>query len=368
MLFFDIHPDISQAETLPGEAYRSAILHEQLIEQVLARSWQFYGNTEALQTPGQALPWQFLPGSVDEPLLLTRGQDQQIHCLSNVCTHRGSLLLQEPCQARYLRCPYHNRCFELNGKFRSMPGFEEVRDFPSERDHLPHLPLEAWHGFLFAALKPNLAFADWIDPVQTRLGWVPWQDFVLSPEHSTEYALAANWMLYVDNYLEGFHIPYVHPGLAQVLDGDNYEVIPLPHGVLQIAFSSNPDVPVFDLPKYHPDASYQPNADQNVAAYYFWLFPNLMLNLYPWGLSVNVVLPQAVNLTRVRYLTYIWKPEFLGQGAGADPAQVEFEDQQIVTRVQAGIQSKLYKRGRYSPTQEKGVHHFHRLLAQALHG
>lgn len=362
MLFFDIHPDISQAETLPGEAYRSTTLHEQLSELVLARSWQFFGNAEALNELGQAIPWHFLPGSVNEPLLLTRGLDQQLHCLSNVCTHRGSLLLQEPGKSRFLRCPYHNRCFELNGRFRSMPGFEDLHHFPSERDHLPHLPLEAWHGLLFAALNPVLPFADWIDPVQARLGWVPWQDFVYSPEHSQDFELAANWMLYIDNYLEGFHIPYVHPGLAQVLDGDNYEVTPLPWGVLQIGFSSDPAVPTFDLPSYHPDAG------SGVAAYYFWLFPNLMLNLYPWGLSVNIVLPQAVDRTIVRYQTYIWKPELMGQGAGADPTQVEREDQQIVQRVQQGIQSRLYKRGRYSPSQEKGVHHFHRLLAQVLHG
>lgn len=167
--------------------------------------------------------------------------------------------------------------------------------------------------------------------------------------------------------MEGFHIPYVHPGLAQVLDGETYEVINLPKGVLQIAFSSNSDVPVFDLPSFHPDASYQPEGSQNVAAYYFWLYPNLMFNLYPWGLSVNMVLPQAVDQTLVRYQTYVWKKELLGKGAGADVGQVEREDQQIVTRVQAGIQSRLYKRGRYSPTQEKGVHHFHRLLAQVLH-
>ncbi|PIQ28703.1 choline monooxygenase [bacterium (Candidatus Blackallbacteria) CG17_big_fil_post_rev_8_21_14_2_50_48_46] len=361
MLFFEIDSDISVAETLPAEAYRSQSLHEQLIERVLAPSWQWFGSASLLSEVGQAIPWSFLPGSVQEPLLLTRDTQEHLHCLSNTCTHRGSILLDQPCQGRFLRCPYHNRSFELNGKFRAMPGFEDVKNFPTERDSLPRVPFENWQGFLFAALQPSLKFADWIAPIQERLGWVPWKEFQFSQERSRDYLLKANWMLYVDNYLEGFHIPYVHPALAQVLDADTYEVMPLPWGVLQIGFASDPAVPVFDFPSFHPDAG------QRVAAYYFWLFPNLMLNLYPWGLSVNIILPQAVDQTLVRYQTFLWKPEFLGQGAGADPGLVEQEDQQIIARVQAGIQSRLYHRGRYSPSQETGVHHFHRLLAQVLH-
>lgn len=362
MLFFEIHPDIRQAETLPAEAYRSQVFYEQLQEQVLARSWQFFGTSADLESPGQAVPWVFLPGSVDEPLLLTRDLQNQIYCLSNICTHRGSRLLEQPTQGRFLRCPYHNRCFELNGDFRSMPGFEDVPGFPSARDHLPRLSLENWQGFLFAALNPHLDFAEWTAPVQERLGWVPWKRFQYSPEHSQDYLLEANFLLYIDNYLEGFHIPYVHPALAQVLDAESYKVHVLPWGVLQIGFASHPEVPVFELPDFHPDVG------QRVAAYYFWLFPNLMLNLYPWGLSVNSVLPQAVNRTLVRYQTYIWNEELFGQGAGGDLSQVEREDQAIIARVQAGIQSRLYTRGRYSPSQEVGVHHFHRLLARVLHG
>lgn len=360
MLFFDIHPDIHQAETLPAEAYRSPLFYEELKEKVLAHSWQFFGTRAELAASGRAIPWTFLPGSVHEPLLLTCDLQQQLHCLSNICTHRGSLLLDQPSQIHFIRCPYHNRCFDLNGHLRSMPEFEGVVGFPSSRDHLPCLPLENWQDFLFTALDPYIPFTEWIAPVQARLGWVPWQQFRYSAEHSRDYLLEVNFLLYIDNYLEGFHIPYVHPALAQVLDSESYEVHPLPWGVLQIGLTDRPEVPVFTLPDFHPDAS------QRVAAYYFWLFPNLMLNLYPWGLSVNIVLPQAVDRTVVRYQTYIWQEELLGQGAGADPFQVEQEDQAILARVQAGIQSRLYTRGRYAPHQEVGVHHFHRLLLQAL--
>ena len=102
------------------------------------------------------------------------------------------------------------------------------------------------------------------------------------------------------------------------------------------------------------------------AAHYFWLFPNLMLNFYPWGLSVNLVRPTAVDWTRVTYLKYVADPDKLDDGAGADLDTVEREDQAIVEAVQRGVASRFYERGRYSPTREQGVHHFHRLLARML--
>ncbi|HVS01981.1 MAG TPA: SRPBCC family protein, partial [Thermoanaerobaculia bacterium] len=109
-----------------------------------------------------------------------------------------------------------------------------------------------------------------------------------------------------------------------------------------------------------------PDAGTRVAAYYFWVFPNLMLNVYPWGLSINVVRPLAVGRTRVSFLSWVWRPEKLASGAGAALDRVEREDEEVVECVQRGVRSRLYRRGRYSPTREQGVHHFHRLVAAAL--
>jgi choline monooxygenase len=120
------------------------------------------------------------------------------------------------------------------------------------------------------------------------------------------------------------------------------------------------DDPVFELPPDHPEAG------QRVAAFYFWLFPNLMLNVYPWGLSVNVVEPLAVGRTRIRFRSYVWRPELRGAGAGGDLNRVEMEDEEIVESVQKGVASRLYRAGRFSPRREAGTHHFHELLAAAL--
>jgi choline monooxygenase len=116
----------------------------------------------------------------------------------------------------------------------------------------------------------------------------------------------------------------------------------------------------FDLPRSSPDHGL------DVAAYYYWLFPNLMLNFYPWGLSINVVKPLATDRTKISYLAYVWDESRIAEGAGADLDRVEREDEAIVEAVQRGVRSRFYDRGRYSPSRETGVHHFHRLLCESL--
>jgi choline monooxygenase len=105
---------------------------------------------------------------------------------------------------------------------------------------------------------------------------------------------------------------------------------------------------------------------KKVAAYYFWVFPNMMFNFYPWGLSMNIVRPLDVNRTKVSFLSYVHDPSKLGMGAGTDLEKVEREDEFVVENVQKGIRSAFYQRGRFSPKREKGVHHFHRLLSSFL--
>jgi len=126
---------------------------------------------------------------------------------------------------------------------------------------------------------------------------------------------------------------------------------------LQIGIAQDGE-PFFDLPESSPDFG------DRVAAYYYWLFPGLMLNFYPWGLSVNIVTPLSVKRTRIIYHGFVWDAEMLGKGAGADLDKVEAEDQEIVEATQRGVESESYDRGRYSPTKETGVHHFHQILSK----
>jgi choline monooxygenase len=344
-----VDADITRAETLPGQAYRDETLHVRIIERVFARSWQLAPDV-ALARPGTLTPFTLLPGTLDDPLVLVN-DGAALRCLSNVCTHRGAILCDEPCEATTLRCRYHGRRFGLDGTMAHAPEFEGAVDFPSARDHLPVLPTARFGPLVLASLAPACDAEELLAPIRRRLGDFPFESMVLDPESVRDYDVAANWMLYVDNYLEGLHIPFVHPALSQVLDFGTYRTELDARGTTQLGRAKKGE---------------DTFAGSDVAAFYFWLFPNLMLSFYPWGLSLDVVMPAGVNATRVHYRAYVLDEARRERGAGSGLDRVKHEDEAVVESVQRGIQSRLYRRGRYSPSREAGVHHFHRLLAAAL--
>lgn len=359
MKFF-VDPDISKAKTISTEVYKSPAFFEMAKEKIFAKSWQLAGNIDQLTDPGSCLPFTFLEQYIDEPLVITRDANGTIHCLSNVCTHRGNLLIGEPCHGAHLKCKYHGRIFELNGRFKSMPEFKEVKDFPSASDDLRSLPLFLLDKLLFTSLQPVHDAEVFFRDMRERISWLPLNEFQYRPDLSREYFINANWALYCENYLEGFHIPFVHAGLNAAIDFSDYTTeLFYPYSSLQIGISKSGEN-CFELPDTSPDYG------KRVAAYYFWVFPNLMFNFYPWGLSVNIVKPLAVNKTKVTFQQFVWKDELRNKGAGAELDKVELEDEAIVEQVQKGIQSRYYTQGRYSVTREKGTHHFHQLLAQFL--
>ena len=360
MQHFSVDPDIAKAQTISTDVYTSPEFFALAKEKIFANCWQFVGDTDMLKEHGACRPFTLLEKYLDEPLLLTNDSNGQLHCMSNVCTHRGNLLVYEECTSANLRCKYHGRMFDLDGTFRSMPEFKEVKDFPSDKDHLSQLPLYTWEKFLFTGIHPQYEASMFFADMQKRIEWLPLHQFVYRPDLSKEYSISANWALYCENYLEGFHIPFVHGGLNAVLDFTDYDTeLFYPFSNLQLGISKEGSH-CFDLPESSPDYG------RNVAAYYFWVFPNMMFNFYPWGLSINIIKPVAVDKTSVQFLSYVWKDELRDKGAGSDLDKVEMEDEEIVQQVQKGVRSRFYSSGRYSVSREKGTHHFHQLLAKFL--
>jgi len=354
-----IDPDVTVARTLPSAFYLDPALHALTRERVFARTWQWLGDLDDVTLPGSLSPREMLAGHLDEPLLLSRDAAGTLRCLSNVCTHRANLLVPAPCRAEQIRCGYHSRRFDLEGRMTFMPGFEEAKRFPGRSDDLPRVPLAEFAGQAFASLSPAAPFEDFIAGIRARLAWLPLDGLRHDAARDRDFEVAAHWALYVENYLEGLHIPFLHPALNQVLDMERYRYHLGRYGSLQLALARD-GADAFDPPPGSIDHG------ERVAAYYWWLFPNLMLNFYPWGLSLNFVQPLAPDRTRVSFRGYVLGADPAAGGAGAGLDQVEMEDEAAVESVQRGLRSRLYDRGRYSPTHERGVHHFHRLLCEFL--
>lgn len=356
---FHVDPDVTIAHTLDKAFYLDKAIWQETREKVFATAWHWLGPLADVAEPGSLAPYDLLPGLLDEAVLLSRDAEGTLRCLSNVCTHRANRLVDAPCRAEHIRCAYHSRRFELNGRLRFMPGFEGARNFPSDSDHLPELAFGVWAGHGFTSLAPRWPLPAWLGDLRERLAWLPVQSWRADSSASRSFEFDAHWALYVENYLEGLHIPFVHPGLNQALDMADYRYELGPASVLQLALARDGQA-AFDPPPGTQDHGLR------VAAYYWWLFPNLMLNVYPWGLSVNVVQPLGPTCTRVLFRSFVADQSLLGQGAGGALDPVEMEDEAVVLNVQRGIRSRLYSHGRYSPTHERGTHHFHRLIARCL--
>jgi choline monooxygenase len=221
-----------------------------------------------------------------------------------------------------------------------MPEFEGVEDFPTAADDLTHVPSAEAGGFAFVSLHPIAGLSEFLcEDMITPLGA---GDLRLTS--TNEYRVKAHWALYCENYLEGFHIPFVHKSLNEVVDYGSYSTDLFRYSSVQTGFDNNGEV----------------------AGRYLFVFPNTMFNFYPWGVSVNVVRPVAPSETVVEFLTYVSDESLVGKGAGADLHRVEMEDEAVVESVQRGIASRYYSHGRYSPSRELGAHHFHRLIAEFL--
>ncbi|MCB0685456.1 MAG: Rieske 2Fe-2S domain-containing protein [Saprospiraceae bacterium] len=351
-----IDPDIKRASTLPSSIYTDADFYKETLEKIFATSWQVIEIDPDQKS--NIFPFILLDGSLDEPLILVNA-DGQWKCMSNVCTHRGNILVTEAGKYSNIICGYHGKCFDINGHYKSMPAFEGAVDFPSTKDNLPELELEHLGPMQFASIASDEDFKTIAGPMLERMSWFPFSELTLSPELSNTYVVDVNWALYCENYLEGFHIPFVHEQLNKALKFSEYTTEVFDYCNLQVGVAREGE-PFFQLPEGHVDHG------KKIMAYYWWLFPNTMINIYTWGVSLNIVKPKGIGKTEIVFKTYLLPGIEKDQAISDDLKNTEMEDEQIVSNVQIGVKSRFYTQGRFSPRMEKGVHHFQQLLVKYL--
>ena len=351
-----IDPDIARSSTLDERLHYDRGAHELAMEKIFARSWQLIPLAERAHT---VEPFTLLEGSLDEPLVLIgkeRGADALggERVMSNVCTHRGALLAETGSDSGTLRCRYHGRRFDLDGSMTKCPGFEDAKGFPRPADNLLQLPLEQIGPLRFTGIDPVLPFDEWSTPLRRTLEEYEGETLHFEPSSSRVFEIDASWALYCENFLEGFHIPFVHPDLNRGLDFSRYRTEIEPYAVRQLGVDSGDEVRLKSRP------------GEDVVGDYLWLYPNLMVNAYAWGISVNLIEPMGVGRCRIRYLRWVARPDLVGQGVGGALDAVEMEDQEVVLSVQKGVRSRLYPGGRFAPKLETGPHHFQRLMSADL--
>ncbi len=344
------HADVNQARTPPASFYTDASRLTREFRTVLARSWQYVGRTEQLRSHGD----YFTTRIGREPLLFVRDGDA-IRGFFNVCRHRAGPLAQGCGHASRIVCRYHGWSYSLQGQLMRAPEMEGAQPFDTLNIRLEPVQVHVWGPMIFAALDRETAPFERFHP-HLAGECVPFRLERMQHVMTRDYPVAANWKVYVDNYLEGYHVPLVHPALNREIDYKAYETVLAPNRVLQHAPIRPETASLYAQAPGEPDASY------------YWLYPNIMLNLYERQLQVNIVLPDSVGSTVVRFE---WFAVDAGPEFAHDPhfkqlldltEVVQAEDAGICEAVQGNFQSSAYRSGPYSPVRETGVHHFHRLL------
>ncbi|MCB9642867.1 MAG: Rieske 2Fe-2S domain-containing protein [Myxococcales bacterium] len=355
---FRFDTDISQAWTLPASWYLSDQMAQWEDQRIFSHHWQWVAHIDELREVGSFVTRQV----AGEPLVILRDEDQQLRGFFNVCRHRAGRVARGCGKRQLLQCVYHGWTYRLDGSLHKTPEFQAPAGFSREAMALRPVEVAQWGPFVFARLSKEggLSLEEWLDPIPAQTKHLPLEKMRFFKR--VDYEIQCNWKVYVDNYLEGYHIPLAHPGLFREIDYKQYDVE-------CFRYVSRQHAPV----RPREDSLYVRHlaAGENPEALYYWAFPNLMFNFYPDNLQLNVILPLGKEKTLTIFLWYLLEPdrpgverEFAASFAFSD--QVQKEDIQICEEVQVGLRSRSYTQGRYVPERERGVHHFHGLLWESL--
>jgi len=354
---YDDAAPLSEAYTIPASWYTDPRIAQLENENIFARTWQAVARTGQLESPGDYIT-SVLAG---EPIVVVRGNDGTLRAFYNVCRHHAMIVMNEPCgRAQHLRCPYHGWTYSLEGELRGVTDFEGVCHFDRAQNGLVPLRVETWENFVFVNLDPQAApLRDFLGPLEERARALGFGGLKFVERRS--YTLNCNWKVYVDNFLDGgYHVPHMHKGLNSVLDYTNYTIENLERCCVQSS-------PVSVDSGSEASAAATRKGDR---AFYFWQYPNFMLNWYEGYLDTNLVLPLAVDRCEVTFDFYFGDVgeshmPYIRESIGVSE-RVQQEDIVICEGVQRGLGSRAYRAGRLSVRREAGEHLFHRLLASSL--
>lgn len=334
---------LHQARSLPAAPYVDADFVARDRRQVFDRGWQLVGHASRLSGPGETLACEI----AGQPVVIVRDQNGQLKAFHNVCRHRaGPLAEGHACGVSRLRCRYHGWSYGLDGQLQSAPEMQTAEGFDPSDIRLPELRIEQFQGLLFASQDPFATLDQITAGIAARLTQ-SLTDFRFARRVS--YEIQCNWKIYVDNYLEGYHVPHIHPELNRRLDYRNYRTELSDWHSLQCS------------PLEGDDALY----GEGEALYYF-IYPNTMLNILPGRLQTNQVLPLGPDRCRVDFDYYYLQSADATADLQQDDADfsdsVQEEDRLICEAVHRGLASGSYTPGRLNPLRESAVHHFHERL------
>lgn len=349
---------LAYAATPPSSWYIDNDILELEKRRIFDPTWQLIGRADMVAQPGT----YFTTELCGESIIVVRDNDNKVRAFSNVCRHRAGPVTSGSGKCKTFRCGYHGWNYALDGRLLHTPEFNGVQCFNKDDYRLPEFQVEIFDQLIFVKLADSaLTFNEAIGDLLNSL----WQKRSL---HEMQFAVRkdwyinCNWKVYIDNYLEGYHIPYVHPSLSRSINYNEYYTQTYKYHSIQYS------------PLKREGSVYEIKTSDNASdneALFLWIFPNLIFNIYLDNFSTNLILPLGPDRTITIFEWYMRDPA--NEASKQRMAkiveisdEIQLEDIKICETVQQGLRSRHYHQGRYSVEREAGVHHFHGLLNSFL--
>lgn len=303
---------------------------------IFRHAWQLIAPMSAFAAPGSYVAADFAGSGI----FAMRGRDGELRAFRNVCRHRGARLLAEgKGRCNVIRCPYHQWAFDETGKLVNAPWFGESPDFRKEEWPLEPVRIDSWRGLVFVAIDP-------VEPLVAQLGDLP-AELALEPietyaaSASETVLFDANWKIYTDNFVEGYHIPGTHPSFHAAIDFEEFRTT-AHRGFIRM--TAPPRDGLFYRGKW------------------LWMWPNWTLSLFEGGMNTSRINPVSVNRTEQIYHFYFADISEATESARQKTIEANLavvrEDYSVCVETHRNYQTGDYTPGPLSPRHEQGVHYF----------
>jgi choline monooxygenase len=329
---------------LESRFYVDPAIYESERQQIFRRQWQMLGPVSRVEQPGDYL-------AVDVAgwkLIALRGRDGMLRGLHNVCRHRGARLLTEGAgRCSTLRCPYHNWVYEDTGVLRHAPWFGDDPGFRLADWPLATAQLAEWRGLLFIAIAPSMALTEQLGDLPDEVADAPLETYTAID--TRRFTMQCNWKTYTDNFVEGYHIPSVHPGFMQVIEFNRFETVAR-NGLVRMT---------------------SPQRGGSIyGGKWLWMWPNWTLSVFPGGMNTSRINPLSANSTEIVYDFYFADVSVESEASRQRTIEINCgivrEDFGICEQTQVNYASGAYTPGPLSPRHESSVAYFQEKVKQAL--
>lgn len=337
------------ARTIPAEWYHDTGIYRRECENLFHHDWMLFCHEALLSTPGEYVAYTL----AGRPVMVLRGKDGELKGFHNLCRHRASMVLKEgQGKTGVLRCMYHGWVYDSDGKLCKAPGFGGDEAALCERTSLFPVHVCSFAGLVFISMAENPP------DFEGNIGALPQaleqEDLSAFKFHSmASHRLKCNWKTYIENYMEGYHIPVLHPELNRDIDFESYKVV-----------TEN------RIARHETALRADRAEDAANTGLWVWLWPHVALNIYKDGMNLEIVNPVGPEETELRYC-YLFRdvsPEKEEENRKVIDLSftVTQQDIEICEIVQKNLSAGVYDTGELSPRHENGVVHFHDMV-RAVH-